>query len=288
MSTTRIVTLFGEEVTPESQKPAAAKGRARKKDQEAQEDTNAEENPSGAATDALAEPPTEEAATEPAIAPIAEESMPATIAAAPMEPPTEAETPIIAEPVAEETTTVPEAGAAPPAAITEPETAPTPAAKPPVIDRRKLLAAIRQTEPKVAAAKAAQPAKEPRKAKAPKAEDENKEAPAIIPEDWAGDKKYYTIGEVAGLFSVKTSHIRFWTNEFKLKVRTTRKGDRLYTPEQVKELRAIYHLVKERGFTLSGAKSKLKTENRRDITTIDLKDSLIVLREKLQILRDRL
>src|SRR5271154_6932508 len=46
--------------------------------------------------------------------------------------------------------------------------------------------------------------------------------PDIIPEDWTGDKQYYSIGEVAELFKVKTSHIRFWTNEFKLKVRTTR------------------------------------------------------------------
>ncbi len=110
----------------------------------------------------------------------------------------------------------------------------------------------------------------------------------IIPEDWAGDKQYYTIGEVAGFFKVKTSHIRFWTTEFKLKVRTTRKGDRLYTAAQVKELRAIYHLVKGRGFTLSGAKAKLKTQNKRDVTTIDLRTSLLHLREKLVILRDQL
>ena len=47
-----------------------------------------------------------------------------------------------------------------------------------------------------------------------------------------------------------------------MKVRTTRKGDRLYTPEQVREINTIYHLVKERGFTISGAKAKLK-ENRK-------------------------
>ncbi|GAA4463097.1 hypothetical protein GCM10023093_10800 [Nemorincola caseinilytica] len=114
------------------------------------------------------------------------------------------------------------------------------------------------------------------------------EAANIIPEDWKGDKNYYSIGEVASFFSVKTSHIRFWTNEFKLKVRTTRKGDRLYTPDQVRELRAIYHLVKERGFTLSGAKTRLKEQNKREVATISLKDSLLALRSKLQILRDQL
>jgi DNA-binding transcriptional MerR regulator len=121
---------------------------------------------------------------------------------------------------------------------------------------------------------------------------ETSEAPAEnkfeIPEDWKGDKKYYSIGEVAALFKVKTSHIRFWTNEFKLKVRTTRKGDRLYTAEQVRELRAINHLVKERGFKLSGAKAKLKAQNNKDVETIDLKQSLLQLRNKLVIIKNQL
>ena len=110
----------------------------------------------------------------------------------------------------------------------------------------------------------------------------------ILPEDWKGDKQYYSIGEVAELFKVKTSHIRFWTNEFKLKVRTTRKGDRLFTAEQIRELRAIHHLVKERGFTLSGAKAKLKSQNKMDVETVDLKQSLLQLRNKLSIIRNQL
>lgn len=110
----------------------------------------------------------------------------------------------------------------------------------------------------------------------------------VIPEDWEGNKKYYTIGEVAELFKVKTSHIRFWTNEFKLKVRTTRKGDRMFTPDQVRELRAIHHLVKERGFTLSGAKAKMKAQNKMDVETVDLKQSLLQLRTKLLTIRNQL
>lgn len=110
----------------------------------------------------------------------------------------------------------------------------------------------------------------------------------VLPEEWEGDKKYYAIGEVAELFKVKTSHIRFWTNEFKIKVRTTRKGDRLFTPDQIRELRAIHHLVKERGFTLSGAKAKLKTQNKMDVETVDLKQSLLQLRNKLLIIRNQL
>ncbi len=118
--------------------------------------------------------------------------------------------------------------------------------------------------------------------------EESKEKEFVIPDDWKGDKQYYSIGEVAALFKVKTSHIRFWTNEFKLKVRTTRKGDRMYTPAQVRELRAIHHLVKERGFTLTGAKAKLKSQNKMDVETIDLKQSLLQLRNKLQIIRNKL
>jgi DNA-binding transcriptional MerR regulator len=116
----------------------------------------------------------------------------------------------------------------------------------------------------------------------------SKTASENLPSDWQGSKQYYSIGEVADLFKVKTSHIRFWTNEFKLKVRTTRKGDRLYTPDQIKELRAIHHLVKERGFTLTGAKARLKNQNKIDVETVDLKQSLLQLRNKLVVIRNQL
>lgn len=104
--------------------------------------------------------------------------------------------------------------------------------------------------------------------------------------DWEGNKKYYPIGEVAKLFDVRTSNIRYWTKEFALKVRTTRKGDRLYTPEQIKEIRTIYHLVKNRGFTISGAKAKLKESKRATEDSVDLKDSLLQLRNKLVQLKN--
>jgi len=102
------------------------------------------------------------------------------------------------------------------------------------------------------------------------------------------DKQYYSIGEVANMFKVKTSHIRFWTNEFALKVRTTRKGDRLYTAEQVREIRTIYHLVKEKGYTISGAKAKLKSRKKMTVQSVDLKESLLQLRNKLLSIRNQL
>lgn len=107
-------------------------------------------------------------------------------------------------------------------------------------------------------------------------------------DSWQGEKQYYTIGEVATIFKVNTSNIRFWTKEFDMKVRTTRKGDRLYTPEQVREINTIYHLVKERGFTINGAKAKLKENRKAGIHSIDLKKSLQQLREKLVHIRKQL
>ena len=79
------------------------------------------------------------------------------------------------------------------------------------------------------------------------------------------DKRYYKIGEVAKAFGVNTSLIRFWENEFDvLKPKKNKKGNRLFTPEDLENLKMIYFLVKEKGFTLEGAKNKLK-ENPEDI-----------------------
>lgn len=80
------------------------------------------------------------------------------------------------------------------------------------------------------------------------------------------EKLYYSIGEVAGLFEVNPSLIRYWEKEFSvLKPRKNKKGSRQYTREDLDTLRLIYHLVKERGYTLQGAKEALQSE-RREIT----------------------
>ena len=110
---------------------------------------------------------------------------------------------------------------------------------------------------------------------------------AILP-GWKPTKQYYTIGEVANLFNVRTSHIRFWTTEFDLKVRLTKKGDRLYSPAIIAELRTIYHLVKERGFTIAGARAKLAEGISVSATTIGLKAALLKLRNQLVIIRNKL
>ena len=73
------------------------------------------------------------------------------------------------------------------------------------------------------------------------------------------EKIYYSIGEVAEMFDLNTSHIRYWENEFDiLKPKKNKKGNRFFTKEDLKNLHLIYHLVKEKGMTLSGAKLKLK------------------------------
>ncbi len=76
------------------------------------------------------------------------------------------------------------------------------------------------------------------------------------------DKLYYSIGEVAKAFNVNASLIRFWESEFDiLKPKKNKKGNRLFTPEDIKNLKIIYHLVKERGYTLEGAKIALEEKS---------------------------
>ena len=109
-----------------------------------------------------------------------------------------------------------------------------------------------------------------------------------LPEGWVGEKHYYAIGDVASLLGANTSQIRFWTNEFEIEVRTTRKGDRLYTPQQVKLINHIQHLLKEKGFTLSGAKAKLKSRTEStpaDAGKPDLKEQLMKIKTKLTALK---
>ena len=78
------------------------------------------------------------------------------------------------------------------------------------------------------------------------------------------EKLYYSIGEVARMFEVNTSHIRFWSKEFEvIKPATNKKGNRLYTQSDIDNFKKIYHLVKEKGFTLKGAKVEMKTDKHK-------------------------
>ncbi len=70
---------------------------------------------------------------------------------------------------------------------------------------------------------------------------------------------FYSMGEVSEMFDVNPSLIRYWESQFDaLKPKKNKKGNRLFTPQDVETLKVIYHLVKERGMTLEGAKKSLK------------------------------
>ena len=72
-------------------------------------------------------------------------------------------------------------------------------------------------------------------------------------------KTYYTIGEVANMFGLNTSNIRYWENEFSiLRPRKNKKGNRLFTERDVRYVHVIYQLLKVKGYTLAGAKQALK------------------------------
>ncbi|MFZ1706126.1 MAG: MerR family transcriptional regulator [Saprospiraceae bacterium] len=102
------------------------------------------------------------------------------------------------------------------------------------------------------------------------------------------DKVYFTIGEVAQILDVNTSLIRYWEKEFKMiKPAKTRKGDRRYIKHDVALLQKIHHLVKEKGFTLDGAKKELvnQSESSKEVlllTSLEkIKLELIKLKDKL-------
>lgn len=100
------------------------------------------------------------------------------------------------------------------------------------------------------------------------------------------EKLFYSIGEVAAMFKVNTSLIRFWEKEFDIiKPKKNKKGNRLFTKEDIENFHIIYHLVKEKGMTLKGAKMKLK-ENREDtIHNFEVIQSLNNIKAMLQELK---
>lgn len=103
------------------------------------------------------------------------------------------------------------------------------------------------------------------------------------------DKLFYTIGEVAEMFNVKTSLIRYWESEFDIiKPKKNKKGNRLFTPKDVENFYLIWHLVKERGMTLAGAKKKLKENREETEQNFEIVRKLNNIKEMLIELRDEL
>lgn len=103
------------------------------------------------------------------------------------------------------------------------------------------------------------------------------------------EKKYFTIGEVADELGVATSLIRFWEGEFDIiKPKKNRKGNRQFTKEDIKNVKLIYYLVKEKGFTLQGARDFIKNDVDAATNKVELIQSLKKVRSFLESLKKEL
>ena len=103
------------------------------------------------------------------------------------------------------------------------------------------------------------------------------------------EKLYFSIGEVSEIFNVAPSLIRFWESEFEIiRPKKNRKGNRQFTKEDIDNVRTIYHLVKEKGFTLQGAKDMLKNDSQAVRDKMEMIDSLKSIRKFLIELRERI
>ena len=103
------------------------------------------------------------------------------------------------------------------------------------------------------------------------------------------NKRYYSTGELAKAFNVNASLIRFWDKEFgALNPKKNAKGNRRFTPEDVTNLKLIYNLVKESGYTLEGAKTYLKNQNQKSLTNFDVITKLEMVKNELLKIKKQL
>jgi DNA-binding transcriptional MerR regulator len=103
------------------------------------------------------------------------------------------------------------------------------------------------------------------------------------------EKRYYKIGEVAKAFNVNASLIRFWEGEFDIiKPKKNAKGNRLFTQQDVENFKLIYNLVKERGFTLDGAKQKLKQNPEKTVDNQEIISRLEAVKAELIKIKNQL
>jgi len=101
------------------------------------------------------------------------------------------------------------------------------------------------------------------------------------------EKVIFTIGEVAEMIGENTSLIRYWENNFDiLKPQKNKKGNRLFTKDDVETVKLIYHLVKERGLTLKGARQKLKDNRDETINNFEIVKRLQIIKEELIGIRE--
>ena len=102
-------------------------------------------------------------------------------------------------------------------------------------------------------------------------------------------KKYYNIGEVASMFGVATSLLRFWEKEFdEVNPKKNRNGKRQYTSKDIENIKVIFHLVKEKGYTLTGAKEFIRNQSNQSKQKLDVISSLTEIRNFLSDIRSNL
>ena len=100
-------------------------------------------------------------------------------------------------------------------------------------------------------------------------------------------KIYYSIGETAAIFGVNISLIRYWEKEFNIiKPKKNKKGNRYFTEKDINNFKIIFHLVKERGYTLDGAKKKLRENKDGTIKNVEIVNQLKDIRTQLVAIRD--
>ena len=103
------------------------------------------------------------------------------------------------------------------------------------------------------------------------------------------EKRYYSIGDIAKAFDVNTSLLRFWEKEFKeIQPKKKQSGARKYTPEDVVNIQKIYHLLKEKGLTIEGAKKQLKLKQYSGEDNQIIIQKLEKLKADLKLLKDSL
>ena len=103
------------------------------------------------------------------------------------------------------------------------------------------------------------------------------------------EKLYYSINEVAQLFNVNASLLRFWEKEFTvIKPRKNAKGTRFYTKEDIDNIRLIYFLVKEKGMTLDGARKKIKENKKGSMKNLEIVTLLNDIKKQLQEIKNEL
>ena len=103
------------------------------------------------------------------------------------------------------------------------------------------------------------------------------------------EKVFFSISEVAEQFGVNTSNIRFWENEFDiLKPHKNAKGNRMFTKEDIENLKIIHHMLKEKGMTIKGAQKKLKENKEDTVQNVEVVSKLQEIKQRLLDIKEEL